>query len=69
MAADDRAIDAVEAAGGLTADAAPEGANLAAPVVDGDMIYVPTVEELRLGTDRRPDLGRMSSTGTVRARQ
>lgn len=49
MAADDRAIDAVEAAGGLTADAAPEGANLAAPVVDGDMIYVPTVEELEAG--------------------
>jgi competence protein ComEA len=49
MDAGDRVADAVEAAGGLLDDAAPEGANLAAPVVDGSMIYVPTVEELESG--------------------
>jgi competence protein ComEA len=49
MEAGDRVADAVEAAGGLLEDAAPEGANLAAPVVDGSMIYVPTVEDLDSG--------------------
>ncbi|RJN31153.1 helix-hairpin-helix domain-containing protein [Nesterenkonia natronophila] len=49
LEAGDRVADAVEAAGGLLTDAAPEGANLAAPVVDGSMIYVPTVEELKSG--------------------
>lgn len=41
-----RAADAVEAAGGLTEDAAAEGVNLAAQAVDGSFIWVPTVEEL-----------------------
>src|SRR5690625_2437746 len=41
-----RAADAVEAAGGLTDDAAAEGVNLAAQVVDGSFIWVPTVDEL-----------------------
>jgi competence protein ComEA len=49
MEAGDRVADAVEAAGGLLDDAATEGANLAAPVVDGSMIYVPTVEDLDSG--------------------
>lgn len=44
-----RVIDAVAAAGGLTADAAPEGVNLAAPAEDGTLIYVPTAEELASG--------------------
>lgn len=44
-----RVVDAVNAAGGLTEDAAPEGANLAAPAQDGDMIYVPTVDEVESG--------------------
>lgn len=41
-----RAADAVEAAGGLTEDAAAEGVNLAAQAVDGSFIWVPTAEEL-----------------------
>ncbi|TLP79416.1 helix-hairpin-helix domain-containing protein [Nesterenkonia sphaerica] len=45
----DRVADAVEAAGGLLREAAAEGANLAAPVLDGSMIYVPTAEELDSG--------------------
>lgn len=45
----DRVIDAVEAAGGLTDDAAPDGVNLAAAAQDGTLIFVPTVEELESG--------------------
>ncbi|WP_300342938.1 ComEA family DNA-binding protein [Nesterenkonia sp.] len=40
-----RVADAVEAAGGLTADAAPAGVNLAAEAQDGTLLWVPTVEE------------------------
>ncbi len=45
----DRVIDAVEAAGGLTEDAAPDGVNLAAAAQDGTLIFVPTAEELESG--------------------
>lgn len=44
-----RVIDAVEAAGGLTSDAAPEGVNLAAAVEDGSLIWVPTQQQLEEG--------------------
>lgn len=40
-----RVVDAVEAAGGLRADADPARINLAAPVRDGERVYVPAVGE------------------------
>lgn len=40
-----RIFDAVEAAGGFTLDAATDYWNMAGMLVDGDMIYVPTLEE------------------------
>ena len=40
-----RVIDAVERAGGLAADAQPDAVNLAAPVVDGERVYVPHMGE------------------------
>lgn len=45
----DRVIDAVEAVGGMTDGAAPEGINLAAAAEDGTLIFVPTAEELESG--------------------
>ena len=41
LAAGARAHDAIEIAGGLAADADPEALNLAAPLRDGDHLYVP----------------------------
>lgn len=41
-----RVVDAVDAAGGLGDEAAAHGINLAAPVADGGLIYVPTADEL-----------------------
>lgn len=40
-----RAADALEAAGGLTADAEPNYVNLAARVSDGEKLYFPTCQE------------------------
>lgn len=40
-----RVDDAVRAAGGATSDADPGRINLAAPLVDGDQVYVPAVGE------------------------
>lgn len=40
-----RVVDAVGAAGGLTADAEPAGVNLARPVSDGEQLVVPRVGE------------------------
>ena len=40
-----RTIDAVLAAGGFSAEANPDAINLAAPVVDGQRVYVPKVGE------------------------
>lgn len=40
-----RVIDAVQAAGGLSADANPDAVNLAALVTDGQRVYVPAVGE------------------------
>lgn len=45
----DRVIDAVEAAGGITEEAAPQGINLAAAAEDGTLIFVPTADELETG--------------------
>ncbi|MDO5493612.1 MAG: ComEA family DNA-binding protein [Nesterenkonia sp.] len=44
-----RVHEAIEAAGGVTSEAAPEGLNLAAPAEDGSLIHVPTSEELDEG--------------------
>ncbi len=48
----ERAIDAVTAAGGLRKDAEDSGLNLAAVLVDGSQLYIPTHDET---TQRRPD--------------
>ena len=40
-----RVVDAIEAAGGLAADADSARINLAAPLVDGGRVYVPAVGE------------------------
>lgn len=42
---DSRAVDALEAAGGFTAEASREAVNLAARVADGEKLYFPTGEE------------------------
>lgn len=44
-----RVVDAVDAAGGLTEDAAERGVNQAAPVSDGMQIVIPTREEAEKG--------------------
>lgn len=41
-----RVIDAVQTAGGLAGDANPDAINLAAPVTDGERVYVPRVGEV-----------------------
>lgn len=41
-----RAQDAVRSAGGLASGAAPAAVNLAAPLVDGQQLYLPTTSEL-----------------------
>ena len=41
-----RVIDAVEAAGGVVANAEPDGVNLAAVLQDGQRVYVPRVGEV-----------------------
>ncbi len=41
LAAGARAVDAVEAAGGLTPEADPDSLNLARRLSDGDQLYVP----------------------------
>ena len=45
LAAGSRVIDAIEAAGGLRADADADRVNLAAELVDGTQVYVPAVGE------------------------
>lgn len=45
LAEGSRVIDAVRAAGGLSADANPDAVNLAALVTDGQRVYVPSVGE------------------------
>lgn len=44
-----RVSDAVEAAGGLTEEAAAQGVNLAAEAMDGSFIWIPTLEEFNTG--------------------
>jgi competence protein ComEA len=46
LATGDRVVDAVDAAGGATAEADLAAVNLARPVVDGEQVYVPRPGEL-----------------------
>ncbi len=55
---DARAVDAVEAAGGLTEDADAEYINLAARVADGEKLYIPDWQEGL--TLREQDMQRLS---------
>lgn len=58
LPAGSRAIDAVEAAGGLLPNAGAEGLNLAAPLSDGEQVCVPTLDELASGTGGAAGTGR-----------
>lgn len=44
-----RVVHAIQAAGGLTDEAAPEAVNQAAPLQDGAQVHVPTKEEVETG--------------------
>jgi competence protein ComEA len=46
MGAGARVVDAVQAAGGVVTDANPDAINLAAPLIDGERVYVPRVGEV-----------------------
>ena len=46
LPSDSRIVDAVEMAGGMTEDACRDYMNLAEKLVDGEKIYIPTVEEV-----------------------
>ena len=52
LSGDARVFEALESAGGMTGDASLESVNLARAVVDGEQIYVPTVEEAARGKGR-----------------
>lgn len=60
LPAGSRVVAAVEAAGGPTGDAALEMVNLAAPLGDGQQIYIPSREERAAGQ------GTFQAGGTVR---
>ena len=45
LRADARVFEAISSAGGITEEAAPDALNQARLIVDGEQIYVPTVEE------------------------
>ena len=47
LAEGSRALDAVDAAGGFTLDAMQDYVNLAAVVLDGEKLYIPTQEETK----------------------
>jgi len=58
-----RVMDAVAAAGGLAADGAAEGVNLARPVTDGEQIVVPTEEQVEDGGTAGAAGGGYTGTG------
>jgi competence protein ComEA len=61
-----RVIDAVARAGGLAADAQPDAVNLAAPVADGERVYVPHLgETLPLAAVGAPATGAITPAGPV----
>lgn len=57
VASDARVADAVAAAGGVTADAAPDALNLAATLADGSQVVVPTLTAGATGTPVAVDDG------------
>ncbi|MBQ8305111.1 MAG: helix-hairpin-helix domain-containing protein [Blautia sp.] len=59
-----RVFQAIDAAGGLTEDAAPEAVNRAESVVDGQQIRIPGREELMLPDGGQPAFGELSSADT-----
>ncbi|MGV8082836.1 MAG: helix-hairpin-helix domain-containing protein [Coriobacteriia bacterium] len=65
VAAGSRVITAIEAAGGLSADAASAGVNLAAALSDGEQIVVPTQEEYRAPQASASAGGSSASSGPV----
>jgi competence protein ComEA len=54
LPAGSRVVDAVEAAGGAAADADPSRINLAAPLEDGQQVYVPRLGEVGGGAGAGP---------------
>jgi competence protein ComEA len=49
LSSDSRVRDAVDAAGGVTTEGAPDGLNLARTLTDGEQVVVPTQAELATG--------------------
>lgn len=65
-----RAADALEAAGGFSADAAAEAVNLAARVSDGEKLYFPTREEYQAqGAGQEAAAGGLVNINTADAAQ
>lgn len=65
----ERVIDAIDAAGGYTEKAGINYLNLASPITDGQMIYVPSIEEIENGnitnlTLEATGTGQYSESGT-----
>ena len=56
-----RVLDALARAGGTTDAAAPGALNLARPVVDGEQLIVPTVEEQATAVEAGPEAGGLVS--------
>jgi competence protein ComEA len=56
LAPESRVLAAIQCAGGLTQEAAPEALNLAAKVTDGEQVAVPTRKEVESG-DAGPGAG------------
>lgn len=63
--ADERIISAIEAAGGLTKEAAPESVNQAQKMEDGQQIYIPSREEQQVSTAKTGE----SSDGLISINQ
>jgi competence protein ComEA len=61
VAAGDRVVDAVEAAGGLTGAAVTGGVNLAAPVADGQQVLIPGEDSAPADGAPAPSPGSLSS--------
>jgi competence protein ComEA len=60
-----RGIDAAEAAGGLSRDAAPEGVNLAAVLEDGCQLWIPTKKEWAEGAGSAGSSGGVAGMGVL----